>query len=57
MKVPEWVVDQIRRIGCDMMRHPEKFTGGLQINAVEGGITNMNIEISFRPDKEQPATK
>ena len=48
MKLPEWILDQLRRVGADLIRHPEKFTGNVKVNSFEGGVTNLNVEISVK---------
>ena len=48
MKLPEFILDQLRRLGADLIRHPEKFTGNVKVNSFEGGVTNLNVEISVK---------
>ena len=48
MKLPEWVLDQLRRAGADLIRHPEQFSGNVTLNSLEGGITHLNIAISVK---------
>jgi len=49
VKLPDWQLDLIRRVGQQMSRFPEKFSGNVQINSVEGGVTTLTINISVRP--------
>lgn len=39
--IPVWVVNEMAQL-------PHRFTGKVQINFLEGGITNINIERSVR---------
>ena len=48
MKLPEFIVEQLRRLGAELIRRPEKFTGNVTVNSFEGGITNLNVEISVK---------
>ena len=39
--IPQWVADEMAAL-------PRRFTGKVQINFLEGGITNINIERSVK---------
>ena len=41
VQIPAWVADEMAQL-------PRRFTGKIQINFLEGGITNINIERSVR---------
>lgn len=49
MRIPSWLIDQVRQLGRELTARPENFTGNVSVNALEGGITNLNFTISFRP--------
>jgi len=42
--IPQWVAEEIARL-------PHTFTGKIQLNFLEGGITNINIERSVKRPK------
>lgn len=42
------LLDAIREAGRKMMAHPERFTGNVRTNILEGGITNVNVEVSIK---------
>lgn len=48
MKVPEFVIEILREIGHEMVNHPEKFSGKFRVNSMQGGVTHINVEISYR---------
>lgn len=56
MKLPDFIVEQLRRLGADLIRHPEKFTGNVTVNSFEGGVTNLNIAISVKVRNGGPDT-
>lgn len=49
MKLPDWIVEQLRLLGAELIRHPERFTGNVRVNSFEGGVTNLNVEVSMKP--------
>ena len=49
MKVPEFVIEILREIGQEMVSHPEKFSGNCRVNSLKGGVTHINVEISYQP--------
>ena len=42
------LLDAIREAGRLMAADPRRFTGNIRTNVVEGGITNVNIEVSIK---------
>lgn len=42
------LLDAIREAGRRMIAHPERFTGNIRTNVLEGGITNVNVEVSIK---------
>lgn len=53
MRIPDWQVEMVRLIGQELIRQPEKYTGGLRVNSLEGVVSTINLEISFKPEKER----
>lgn len=49
MKLSELdVIEQLKRLGGQLIKHPERFTGNVTINSFEGGVTNLNVAISLK---------
>lgn len=42
------LLDAIRQAGRLMAAHPERFTGNVRTNVLEGGVTNVNVEVSIK---------
>jgi len=42
------LLDAIREAGRLMAADPKRFTGNVQVNALEGGITNVNVVVSLK---------
>ena len=42
------LLDAIREAGRLMVADPRRFTGNIRVNVLEGGITNLNVEISLK---------
>ena len=38
----------IREAGRLMAADPRRFTGNVRVNLLEGGVTNVNVDISIR---------
>lgn len=54
MKLPEFILNQLRQLGAELIRHPEKFTGNVTVNSFEGGVTNLNVAISVKVRNGEP---
>lgn len=52
MRLPEWILEQIRSLGHELINRPEDFTGNLTVNSFKGGVTNLNFGVSFKPFNE-----
>ena len=44
------LLDAIREAGRLMVADPRRFTGHVRVNVLEGGITNVNVDISIKPN-------
>lgn len=42
------LLEAIRQAGRLMVVQPERFTGNVRVNTLEGGITNVNVEVSIK---------
>mgnify|MGYP001608234828 FL=1 len=42
------LLDAIREAGRLMAADPRRFTGHVRVNVLEGGITNVNVDISIK---------
>ena len=48
------LLDAIRDAGRLMVADPKRFTGSIKTNVLDGGITNVNVEVSLRLPSRKP---